>query len=239
MGTHMNEVVDPNEGVGRPRRTLRFPADRAVGTVLITPIGSPVADVAQGQAPAPAPGSAPTPQPAQGDVEVAEGCGVCLALDPSCPIDSSALERLGPNALDMLVTGPPADDDDSLAAIGSMTSLAALIISGGAVADEGLAHLGRLTNLSMLVLRVGAVTTAGVAHLARLPKLARLVLTGPVSFESLAPLAEAEALGGLQVPGADEATVEALRDLLPDLTINGVWLSPTARRRLAAGQRVQ
>ncbi|MDQ1436658.1 MAG: hypothetical protein QOK43_287 [Acidimicrobiaceae bacterium] len=213
------DANDEDAAPVRPARDLHFPDDHAVGMIIVTD---------------PAGGGVPAPQPAQGTIHVPPGHAATFIFNPGGEVDVAALEALDPDSLDMAMNAP-ANNNACLAALARLTSLSA-IMSQGEVDDEGLKHLSGMTNLGMLVVQVGAVTAEGIGHLARLPNLARLVLAGPVSADALRPLADAPRLGGLQIPMADEDTVEAVRDLLPDLNINGVWLSPKARRQMAAAK---
>jgi hypothetical protein len=214
----MTDALQPEPQIGRPARTLRLPADRSVGMLVVMDPANGVPD---------------PPQPAQGLVEVPAARVVTLACMPPGAADAAVFAQLQPDDVDMLVSAPA--DDECLRAIGHLTGLHTLV-GEGETSDVGLSHVGRLVNLAMVKLQLSPVVTAeGVAHLSRLPKLARLALEGPVSAETLQPLVDAPKLSALQLPQADDAVVDAMRDTLPDLTINGVWLSAAARRRLDGG----
>jgi hypothetical protein len=202
-----------------PARTLHFPEDRAVGMVI----------VAQPEQPEGAPA---LPQPAQGVVEVPEGATVLLTASVPGQPDADALRALAPDGVDALIG--VAVDDDVAEALGGMTAVY-MLAANGEVGDRGLAGLGKLTRLNTLVIGLSPDATAdGVSRLAALPGLRTLTLTRPVTAELLAPLAEAPSLAHLQIPGTDPAVVDAARDILPNATVNGVWLSPKARAKLAA-----
>lgn len=211
----MTDVSVDEALADRPARTIRFSTEAALGLVIVT----------VGSTPSP-------PQPAQGSVEVPAGAAVVIMITGEIEGGPSLLDSLEPDDIDAIMNFP--GGDDWLAAVSRLTRISNLMI-GGEVSDQGLEHLGKLVNLSMLGFTAGpSVTADGMRHLAKLPNLARLMLGGPVTLDVLKPLAEAERLGGLQVPQADEATQEGLRELFPDMPIGGVWLSPKARRRLQA-----
>jgi beta-lactamase regulating signal transducer with metallopeptidase domain/Leucine-rich repeat (LRR) protein len=141
-------VLSPLAAESDGGRTLRFPADRAVGAIFTRPASAGGFgfrdDYYTGWKRA---------ADARGDVQIPPGMQVRLDIAKSASADLSFLAALPPDAIDMLMT------------------------EGTGIADDQLQHIGQLTGLRFVEFEEARITDAGVQHLIGLKQLQTLRLS--------------------------------------------------------------
>jgi Leucine-rich repeat (LRR) protein len=127
--------------------------------------------------------------------------------------------------------------DKGLAALGRLTPLRALDLTGCPVSGEGLASLGGLKNLRELALSQTRVDDKGLAHVTKLPRLRVLELSDTaVTSKGLAQLKALKSLEVLSLSWA-KLTPEQVQDMtavahLKTIILNGAPLSRSLMTRL-------
>lgn len=144
-------------------RMVRFPADRALGTLFVRErsSGSFLDWKRLGEA--------------VGDVAVPAGKGLRLDVREGGVADLDLLGTLGADDLQACFLYGIADDD--LTHILRLTGIAELYLSGAGITGEGIVHLLELKNLERLYLYDTRVTDAGLACLRHLPRLRSLTIS--------------------------------------------------------------
>ena len=213
-------VVDPRFGP-RPaqaansarERVVHFPGDRSMGKLFVRDAGPDSwyegwQELGE----------------AKGDVSVAAGKEVKLEISEQAAGDLSALDKLGPDDLQMLSFGWKAVRAGSLAPIGNLKGLKALNIQSARFDSDDLKHLtglaqlevlrfgdhkltdgsmryvGQLTSLRSLAMWGTGISGQGLGHLKDLTNLTFLALTGcEIGDEGLEHLGKMTALEGLQL----------------------------------------
>jgi Leucine-rich repeat (LRR) protein len=200
--------------LGREPRVLRFPAERAIGTLFIYDHARTlVGDEAEGEW---------EEAEARGEVTIPAGKAVRLAVHYSVS-DLSPFAELQANDLQALylrdASTAGAVIDDSLRNIQHLTGLLALEISGKQVTDASLVHLRRLTSLNCLSLAWTNITDSGLMLISHLRDLKTLFLTcTQVTDSGLAQIArftklESLYLGAVSITSAGLRHIENLRSL--------------------------
>lgn len=161
---------------------------------------------------------------AKGDVSVAVGKEVKLEISEQTASDLSALDKLGPDDLQMLSFGWKAVRVGSLAPIGNLKGLKALNIQSAKfdsedfkhltgltqlevlrfgdyqLTDESMKYIGQLTSLRSLALWGTGISDEGLKHLQDLTNLTFLALNNcKITDEGLSCLKNMTALEGLQL----------------------------------------
>jgi Leucine-rich repeat (LRR) protein len=120
-------------------------------------------------------------------------------------VTPAALRRLKSAArlTNLDITRCPHLDDDALAAIGELSQLHHLTLTGDTITDDGLAHLNRLFDLNSLTLSSSHITGAGLGSLTALARLNHLMLHGKnVSNDTFAHLSQFPKLNYLYLDGS-------------------------------------
>jgi internalin A len=225
-----DESANPKQPAGdTSRRTLRFPSDRAVGTVYWRkPDGKPdvinaiYADNWQSLG------------KTRGRVRLPADAEVRLDVSKAASRDLSWLDDLGPDDIQALNLHDTDVRDDALPHVARLTGLRFVDLHSTRVTDAGLEGFDALVNLEEIVLDAFAVNREGfgvgdgaMRVLARLPKLRilRLRLT-KVTDAGLAELADCRSLTYLGLAGtrvSDAGLVHLTKlPLLEDLAL-GVY----------------
>lgn len=200
-----DETANPQNPAGNDasRRTLRFPADRAVGTVYWRkPDGKPDVNAIY----------ADNWQPlgrTRGRVRLPTDCEVRLDVSKAASRDLSWLDDLGPDDIQALNLRDTDVRDDALPRVARLTGLRFVDLQSARITDAGLEGFDALVNLEEIVLDAFAVNREGfgvgdgaMRVLARLPKLRilRLRLT-KITDSGLAELAHCRSLTYLGLAG--------------------------------------
>jgi hypothetical protein len=164
-----------SRGAGQPEsagRILRFPTDRALGILYVVPVETlePFTfDVAPAWRKV---------GEARGLVNLPPKVLVRLDVSRAAIADLSPLERLEPDALDMLNLLPLGLKASGLRYVGHLKGLRSLYINGAYIAnlDRRLAHIAGLPRLERLVIQIGAVSEDGLKRICRLKSLRELIL---------------------------------------------------------------
>ncbi|GLI38527.1 hypothetical protein KI811_10245 [Geobacter hydrogenophilus] len=144
-------------------RTVRFPADRLLGTLFVRErnSGSFLDWKRLGEA--------------TGDVAVPAGKGLRLDVREGAVADLDLLGTLQADDLQACFLYGIADDD--LTHILRLTGIKELYLSGEGITGEGIVHLLELKNLERIYLYDTRVTDAGLASLKYLPRLRSLTIS--------------------------------------------------------------
>jgi len=153
-------TTETNPPAPTGERTIVFPSDRSVGTLLVRDWGSDDESAWESQG------------EVWGEVTKPPGKEAFLEVKAERGNDLSFLASLQPDALQgMSLRGTGAQDSD-IAPIAQFTSLRSLNLRETQVSDAGLAHLGSLSNLQHLDLkRRSDLSAQGIAHLSGLSNL--------------------------------------------------------------------
>lgn len=205
-------------------RTVRFPPDRSMGTLLVLDRGAPWY------------GAWESLGGARGTVTVPEGKTVGLTVSPEGSTDLSPLAALAPNGLRALDLAGTAVGDGELVHVQGLTGLEMLDLGHTRITDAGLEHLARMTALEALWLNDTQITDAGMGHLLALTSLRWLILentkvtdSGREVLERALPILPQPAHpamllvadpGGTPKPGLEE---EWILDLEPESLIPEWW----------------
>lgn len=202
-------------------RTVRFPADRSLGTLRVLDMGALSVERAWHWRKSPDTWQWQVLGEARGEVTVPPGMALRLFAREAALDDPSLLASLGPGDLQSLGLRGPRVTDATLQAVGRLTGLVELDLFDTAV-DAGLAHLHGLRGLRKLdasrTVAAGppGVSDAGAEHLRHLVSLEWLGLRGTRVGD--ATLAALEGLGRLQyldlrATGVTDAGLAHLRGL--------------------------
>lgn len=200
----------------QPRRTLHFPADRAMGVLFVRDAGR-YEDSRKGWQELAV---------ATGDVSVPADKEVRLVLSDAACRDLSPLRRLRPNDLrNLAFEDGPILDDEALANITHLTGLKDVALGVcPSVSGVGMKHLARLSSLERLSVPYIPIGEDGLSHLASLKSLKQLHFfhtdVTEKGLSHLAQITSLKSLGFLRCD-VDDAGVAHLRDMtsLESLTL--------------------
>ncbi|HVJ81446.1 MAG TPA: hypothetical protein VNC50_10290, partial [Planctomycetia bacterium] len=153
---------------GLAARTARFPEDRSIGVVLLSPDGRNWHEIG----------------PARGAVDLPAGVAAMVRMAPGASVGD--LRRLGPEDLQGLEAVGVRLSDKDAEWIGRLRGLKTLDLSWTALGDLGLARLGDLDRLETLRLAHTRIADGAAEVLAKLPRLRTLVLRGTAAGDRLA-----------------------------------------------------
>ncbi len=185
-----------------PARTLKFPEDRAMGTVQI----KPASESGFGFEDDPWNGWQQLSL-ARGVVKIPSGQHVQLSISRAASVDLGPLADLPPDAIESLSLRKTDVTDDELAHIAHLIGLRFLNLDSTRITDEALSHLSNLHQLQTLYLsaydvdpeRYG-VGDAGMKVIARLPALESIKLRRTkITNAGLADLAGCQTLRGVDL----------------------------------------
>jgi hypothetical protein len=193
IGGLANDTDDEGQGGGMKRIrlpfTLSFPADRMVGTVMLTAPGGEKGDML----------------PAQGDIAVGANYGVQLNLDATLT-DLDFIDAIPEGAVQALYA--VGLGDALLDKVARFTRMRFLTVSG--VTDAGIAKLAGIQTLRTLAINSLEITDAAVPSFAAIPNLKALSLgVSSITDEGVRALAGIERLISLTL-GSDHLTDAAL-----------------------------
>ncbi len=193
--------AETDEEPDRPARTIRFPADRSVGKLLVPRIEDSVWDSEHHQPVYWGNWGWEYIGEAKGKVAVPADAKVKLTLGAAEMSDLSWIADLGADdlyALSSAWTGRIAGTefgDAELEQLRPLTGLRELLLPNSRISDKGLRAIADLSSLRLLLLRSARVGNAGVAHVAKLESLETLALHADrVSDKGLAHLTELKSL---------------------------------------------
>lgn len=198
----------------KPARTLHFPADRSLGTLLLRDEVTTYTTWQMGW-------WSTKLGEAKGEVAVPAGKNVALYIDDAGAQDLSPLARLGAGDLQWLSIDSKLVTDVDLKTLKGLTGLKALSLQGCTIDGSGFGDLAPLQELEELRLgnHKGNLTDASMGELAKLKSLRWLALWGTgitdAGLERLRPLTELRvlALGGDPITDQGLAVVKGFTRL--------------------------
>jgi len=205
-----------------PARTLAFPADVRIGTLMVRDwsytsntqgaFGAPWRNLGD----------------AKGKVEIPAGQEVQLLLEPSQAQHLKSLKRLGKNALQSLSVKNSAVGDGDMAYIAHLTGLFELDISNTQVGPRGFANLYQLTSLRKIACIGTTLGEPGRALIASLTYVHQIDADrADLGDEWLMGLPPLEHLIFLSLDEIDEITDEGIAHIAKHKNLRKLFLSYT------------
>lgn len=150
-----------------------------------------------------------------------------LGLNHTNVSDAGLANLTGMNRLQRLRLGNTKITNGGLAYIEGLTSLEYLSLDRCQISDAGLEHLREMTSLRSLTLDHTKITGTGLVHLKELKSLESLGLSGTlITDQTLVHLYDLTSLQsvGLNRVNVSDAAVAQLRKVLPNCTVEGLWM---------------